>query len=409
MNKIVSACMAAALVFCFNGASGSIKEQPPDPKSDYSGGTLLAKYEAGLLSVDIKDADLEDVLQKLSEQTGIIFSMPPSLGKEKVMVRFAKFTIDEGLNKILAPYDRIFIYDGAHGKPEEITTNRLKEVRLYLYQENKKGESEPHKIISPKTTTQNVADAAQDAQEQDRYVVKNTTKGIGKSIEDLSKAMQNQDPNVRLNAVLGLAKMGVADVFQPLHSALMDTNPEVRQEAEKALSQLQKDVGDEFQPNNDVNEEPPPPVEGTPSFGIESSGPIGQGSGSQVEVDIRLTDVPEKIITGGFMINYNPSEMKILGADVYDGSALSGPWDSEMTNKVENPKGPGTYMVVVGNLSSVAPDNNSDINIAKLRFNCTGSCDGPITITPVPGFDTVVGNSSGVYDSKMSPSQFTIR
>ena len=127
-----------------------------------------------------------------------------------------------------------------------------------------------------------------------------------------------------------------------------------------------------------------------------------------MEVDIRLSDVPEKLITSGFMMTCDPSKMEILGADVYDGSVLTGPWDSDMTNKVANPSGPGTYMVIVGNLGSVTPDESSNINIARLRVNCTGSCDGSFTVTPVPNFDTMVGNSSTIYDSKMPPSVFRL-
>jgi len=87
---------------------------------------------------------------------------------------------------------------------------------------------------------------------------------------------------------------------------------------------------------------------------------------------------------------------------------LSGPWDNEMSRKVANPDGPGTYMVIVGNLGCVAPDENNSINIARLRVNCTGSCDGTFTVTPVPSFATMVGNSSTVYDDKMPPSVFRL-
>ena len=128
-----------------------------------------------------------------------------------------------------------------------------------------------------------------------------------------------------------------------------------------------------------------------------------------MEVDIRLSDVPEKLLTSGFMLTYDPSQMEIIGADVYDGTALTGPWDSDMTNTVANPAGQlGKYMVIVGNLGSVAPDENGNINIARLRINCTGNCDGTFTVTPVPDFDTSVGNSSTVYDKKMPPSQFRL-
>lgn len=67
--------------------------------------------------------------------------------------------------------------------------------------------------------------------------------------------------------------------------------------------------------------------------------------GNTFDTDIWLKDVPEKLITAGFLIDYDESKMSVVSAEVYDGS-LPGPWDGDMTNKVANPSGPGTYMVV---------------------------------------------------------------
>ena len=100
------------------------------------------------------------------------------------------------------------------------------------------------------------------------------------------------------------------------------------------------------------------------------------------------------------------SQMSIVSADINGGD---GAWDTGMSNTVPDPQGPGTYLVTVGNLSLVKPDDSSGINIANLRFNCTGDCSGQtIKISTVPNFDSVVGNSAGVYDTKMNPITYTI-
>ena len=129
--------------------------------------------------------------------------------------------------------------------------------------------------------------------------------------------------------------------------------------------------------------------------------------GDTFDVDIWINNVPEEIITSGFFIDYDASKVTIVRSDLYDGS-LPGPWDGDMTTIVENPSGPGTYMVVVGNLSSVLLDASSDIPIAKITFECTSPGNTTVTFRPVPGFDTIVGNSSTVYDSEIAPTTIII-
>jgi hypothetical protein len=130
--------------------------------------------------------------------------------------------------------------------------------------------------------------------------------------------------------------------------------------------------------------------------------------GDTVYVDIWINDVPEKLITSGFMLTYDSSQMEILGADVYDGTVLTGSWDSDMTNKVANPSGPGTYMVIVGNLSGVLPDASRDIPIARIKVVCGLSGDASMTLKTVTNFDTVVGNSAKVYDFEITPNTIII-
>ena len=379
----------------------SYSQAKPDGHAGPSSSSFFSKYEGELLSVDIKDAALDEVLQRLSDQTGISFSLPPSLCKNMLMVRFANFDLDEGIDKVLSSYDRVFIYDQAEDKAEGPSNGSLREVRIYIKENNKIGASEqPIIIIRAKKSGQDPSGI--DKAENKQVMKTSPNENVVKSLAEWSKDLQEGDEATKLKAVQGLARMG-AEGIGPLTSALEDTNPEVSKAAESVLPDIYASLEEENAANESL-----PPIEGAPAFAIDSTGLITGGSGNQMEVDVRLSDVPEKLITGGFVINYDPAQMSILGADAYDGTGLTGPWDSAMTNKVANSSGPGTYMVIVGNLASVAPDENSTINIARLHINCTGNCDAPITITPVPGFDTLVGNSSTVYDGKMPPTPFKI-
>ena len=123
--------------------------------------------------------------------------------------------------------------------------------------------------------------------------------------------------------------------------------------------------------------------------------------GDSVQIDINLSDVPEPLITGGLMIEYDPTQMSIVSANINEGS-----WDQGMSNIIY--RDGGTIIITAGNLSTVSPDENGDISIANIQFECVDTCDGAITIKTIPGFDSVVGNSSGVYDDDIIPNYFDL-
>lgn len=133
-----------------------------------------------------------------------------------------------------------------------------------------------------------------------------------------------------------------------------------------------------------------------------------KGIGKEAAIDIWLKGVPEEIITAGFWISYDPSQVSIISVEIYDGSVLKGPWDSSMTKKVENPSGKGTYLVTAGNLSNVKPDKSGDVIIGKIKYVCKDKCTKPITITTIKGFDTVVGGEGKVYDPEIKVATIKI-
>jgi hypothetical protein len=122
-------------------------------------------------------------------------------------------------------------------------------------------------------------------------------------------------------------------------------------------------------------------------------------------IDFWINDVPEPLITAGLMIKYDPTQMSIVSADINESS-----WDKGMSNTVKDPKGqpPGTVLFTAGNLSLAAPDDDGDIAIASIQFHCMEDCEGEITVSIVPGFDSFVGNSLGVLDSQIDPSTLAI-
>ncbi len=126
-----------------------------------------------------------------------------------------------------------------------------------------------------------------------------------------------------------------------------------------------------------------------------------------VDVDIWLNDAPETIITAGFYIVFDPAQVSVVSVEGYDSTTNPpGPWDVGFVSSFE--VSPGHWFFSVGNFGCVTPDGNGDIILAKATFQCTSSEDTAITISTIPGFDTVVGCSGKLYDSFIAPDSITI-
>ena len=413
MKKILFSCCVLSIVFIYSIGLCTYPEEPP--KTDSSpGNSLFTKYEDDLLSVDIKDVPLADVLQKLSDETGILFSFPPAIGEESVMVRFSNFTIPDALNKILSSHDRIFIYEERQSDSDESIPSRLKEVRIFtpLPQGTTRGtakgtSSDPPTVINSKSSEPTQL-AKNNAVQRKTGKRQSGRTGKRQTVASLGDDLKNSDINVRLEAIRRLGSIGNADAIGHLTTALEDKDPEVSGLARDKLQEIQEEgtTGSGSNKDTEDNEtEDNQPIEGAPAYGIEL---MSQDSGS-VQLNVNLSDVPESLITAGLWIEYDASQMSIVSADINMGDNA---WDEGMSQTVKDPKGPGTYMITAGNLSTVNPDDNSSIDLANIQFQCiSGNCSGQtVTVGPVedPNFDSVVGTKGGVYDSKMNKQTYTI-
>jgi hypothetical protein len=139
--------------------------------------------------------------------------------------------------------------------------------------------------------------------------------------------------------------------------------------------------------------------------------PVAVATGDTFAVDVWASDVPEALLSSGFMIEYNPSQLKITNVQAYDGIDITGPWNGYSTFKSPDVSGPGSYMVALLQLGCALPDEGGDIILAKVTFQCLAVGTTTITIQPVPadGFETTVGCASGTnYDTAMGASMFTV-
>ena len=116
-----------------------------------------------------------------------------------------------------------------------------------------------------------------------------------------------------------------------------------------------------------------------------------------LELDIWINDVPEPLFTAGFYLTASNLDVNFIDVEVYDDNDLPGPWQPGFSNVITD-NNEGFVFAAVGNLQSPAPpDGDGDIIIAKVRFEVPCMTQTYLTISTIPDFDTVVGESSTVY------------
>ena len=151
-----------------------------------------------------------------------------------------------------------------------------------------------------------------------------------------------------------------------------------------------------------------------PTYLMNGSNPryLGLDPTECVTVTISLdpnSHINTPLITAGFWLVYNVSQISINNVAVYDGELAPALWDPGFTGKIPDAGGPGTYMLTVGNFATVSLD---DLRIADVEFCATGRVGySQIIISTIPGFDTVVGDTTvwdpvveGVIDLEVVPS-----
>ena len=132
------------------------------------------------------------------------------------------------------------------------------------------------------------------------------------------------------------------------------------------------------------------------------------GVGDEVDLDIWVNDVPLYLLSGGFWIQYDPSEVSIVSVDAYDSYELGEPWNGGFTTIIPDAGGPGTYfLAVVPGLGPGPPDGDGDYIIGKVRFRSESEGGATITISTIPGFDTFVGDTT-VFDPEIIDNNIVI-
>jgi len=131
-----------------------------------------------------------------------------------------------------------------------------------------------------------------------------------------------------------------------------------------------------------------------------------------LEMDIWMTGAPGNATAGGLWFDFSGSTDKIsyisAGRYLTNGSeAGNGPWDPLAGVVVDEPDGPGTLMVIVGHLGSVAPDGDGDIIIAKVVVQYLSAGAADIMVSTIPSTATWGPAGNGWNDATIPTTTFT--
>jgi len=99
------------------------------------------------------------------------------------------------------------------------------------------------------------------------------------------------------------------------------------------------------------------------------------------------------LILAGFWLTYDDMHVSVRNVAVYDGELTPALWDPAFTSKLP-PGETGTYFLVVANFATVSLD---DLRIADVEFCLEGTEQSQVTVSTIPGFDTVVSDTT-VWD-----------
>jgi hypothetical protein len=134
---------------------------------------------------------------------------------------------------------------------------------------------------------------------------------------------------------------------------------------------------------------------------FDTSNPVTISPGKSFTIDIWAIDVPESLVSSGFFMTYDPSQI-IISVQAYS------PWIDFF---IVPPDffGPGSYVQLLDSSDCVVPDAGGDVILARIWVYCKLVGSSTISISSILAFDTTVGClSSTNYDYQMGYHSITI-
>ena len=179
-------------------------------------------FEEGVLSVSLKEADLEEALKEISRQAEVKIEFTPPL-KERVTVEFVDLPLKQGLRRLLKNQNYFFIFS----KKKETVNKGAHYVlsRAVLLQKSTTGQKENDQLLA--VTSEEIS--------------------VNEISSDLINELLSQEPKKQEKALKTLS--------ETIKGRLIQINPQLKEDLEEYGQKEDKDFGlEELEPFLSVNE-----------------------------------------------------------------------------------------------------------------------------------------------------------
>jgi hypothetical protein len=207
------AALGAALLAAAAVAPAAGLAAPPAPVQAPAAPLVIA-VDGARLTVDVRDADLAEVLQRIAGAAGFHLTITGQLGR--VTAGFADVALDEGLRRLVQDNELMLVY-----RPQGGGGSALDEVQVYAGVRGPAAPAPPGGPGHP-STGMAMAEIYQLVRARDDPA------SMTRLVEVLGS---DADPAVRARAAWAVGRIGGADAMAALMRAVGDPSPGVRIQA----------------------------------------------------------------------------------------------------------------------------------------------------------------------------------
>ena len=199
-------------------------------------GGLEVKFQNGLISMNVVNYPLRNVLDEIIKQTGLKITIFGPL-EEKISARLDNLSVDKALSKIIANKANFVFYYTQKVVEDSSPVVQLAEVKVYP-------QSKGGYAVASETTPQAKPIKSIPTKKAEIPQVSKYPERIGEGMdrdkmgEELLGALKSQNGEVRESAAYALAEIGDKKAVEPLIESLDDENSWVRESAVRALGKL---------------------------------------------------------------------------------------------------------------------------------------------------------------------------
>ena len=200
-------CASLALALCSGPAAAAPADVPPAPP--------VVTVEPGRVTVDVRDAELADVLSALATRADFELETTGSLGR--VTAGFTAASVEQALRRLVQDHEMMLVY----GPPRDGGEAQLLHVEVFAG-------APPSRVAGGSVS--NVASAERSALLAEIRRLARAS-GDPQAVTRLTELSGAEDATVRARAVSTLARIGGASAAPVLAQALRDPSPQVRVQA----------------------------------------------------------------------------------------------------------------------------------------------------------------------------------